>query len=132
MPLRRLVVVMLIGASLSLPAMAQERDAAAKLDELLDPQTLITGLLSENDVSLVFAYVRAALLATIAGKPAEQPEELTRRAEQMGKDLQFRGTLLGIALLSVLESHAKEVLREAQAPRRPVSPPAVPPAPSRE
>jgi hypothetical protein len=132
MPVRRLAIALLIGVFLSLPATAQERGVAAKLDALMDPQALIAGLLTENDVSLVFAYVRASLLASVAGKPAEPPEELTRRAEQVGRDLQLRGTLLGIALLSVLESHAKEALREAQAPRRPAAPPAEQPPSLRE
>lgn len=127
MRLRVLVVAVCLAGAVSLPAAANDRDALARLESVLDPQVLLRGLITETDVSLVFAYVKAALLASATGGQAETPPELARRAEQLGNDLKLRGTLVGIALLSALEASAKQALREALAPP-PAARSAVPPS----
>jgi hypothetical protein len=80
------------------------------------------GLAREEDVSLLFDYLRLALVAAVEGREAPPvPEALRGRAEAMGEALKARGALAALALLATLERRAKQALRD-DAPR-----PALPP-----
>ncbi len=109
---RRGITVMLFGLALSAPVFANERDPFAQMDGLLDPQVLLRGLVTESDVSLLFAYLRSSLLAGATGNPPDASPEIARRAEQLGNELKLRGGLVALALLSALEESAKQALRD--------------------
>ncbi|MCW5606074.1 MAG: hypothetical protein KIT18_16160 [Burkholderiales bacterium] len=108
-----------------MPAHAGERqpDPFAQID----PQVLFRGMVSEADVSLLFSYLRAAMLAASQGRDAPVPEELNRRAEALGNELKLRGMLAGLLLLNAIEQSAKEALREPPPQSRPAPPPVVSP-----
>jgi hypothetical protein len=103
----------------SLPA-DDGRDALARLES----GEVWRGLVREQDVSLLFAYLRLALAAAIEGREAPPvPEELTGRVESLGQALKAQGALAALALLAMMEQRAKQALREAPTPR-----PALPPS----
>lgn len=85
----------------------------ARADALLDPRVLLQGVIREDDVSLLFAYFRAALMASYEGREASAPEELARRAEAIAAELKSRGALAGLLLLTAFETAARQALREA-------------------
>lgn len=115
-----LVLGAAISAPLSSPLYAAERDPLAGLEGLLTPQVLMGGLVSENDVSLLFVHLRASMLATAEGRePPVMPEALIRRMDAAGSELQVRGTLIGLVLSQVLERAARDAVRDfaQQTPR---------------
>jgi hypothetical protein len=103
----------LLGLSLAAPAHAGEKpDPFAQVEALLASGTLLQGLVREEDVSLLFAHLRAALLAAHEGRESPAPEELNRRAEAIAGELRMRGTLTGLLLLAAFEAAARQALRE--------------------
>ena len=79
--------------------------------------------MTERDLDLLLAHVRASLLAAAAGtQPPPPSDELNRRAAEIGKALQTRGTLAALVLLDALEANARQRLRELQ--RQRAAPPA--------
>ena len=83
------------------------------------------GLAREQDIALLFAYLRSALVSAVEGREAPPvPEALRGRVEAMGEALKARGALAALALLTTLERRAKQALRD-DAPR-PVLPPTQP------
>ena len=108
------VSVLMLG--LAAPACAQEKpESPARIEQLLDPKVLLQGVVREEDVSLLFAHLRAALLASYQGRDAPAPEELNRRMEAISGELKSRGTLAGLLLLTAFEAAARQALREALA-----------------
>lgn len=108
----------LLGLSLQAPAFAADNDPLARLD----PEVLFKGAISDSDVSLLFAYLRSAMVAAAAGRaPPPVPEELNQRAEALGDELKRRGALTALMLLSALEASVRQTLREP-APRRALPP----------
>lgn len=104
--------VLMLG--LATPACAQEKpDPVVRIEQLLDPKVLLQGVVREEDVSLLFAHLRAALLASYQGRDAPAPEELNRRMEAIGAELKSRGALAGLLMLTVFEAAARQALREA-------------------
>lgn len=120
MRITRWIVAATAGLAFSAPAAAGDGypDPLAQID----PQVLFKGAVSEADVSLLFAYLRAALLAASQGRDMPVPEELNQRAEALGNELKLRGVLAGLLILGAIEHNAKQMLRE------PPSPSALPPA----
>jgi hypothetical protein len=117
MNLRRLIPSLILGAALSAPALAEDRDPLAGMESLLTPQALLGGLISESDVSLLFAHLRASLLAASEGRdPPAVPAALSQRMEAAGGELRVRGTLLGLALSQVMERAARDALRDFARP----------------
>ena len=120
MRLKRFIVIaglagLAFGAA---PAGATERSPSAELDaqieQLLSPQAWLKGKVSEADVALVFAHIKASLFASAMGLPAPAlPEELRQRAEELKLDLKMHGTLTGLRLLNALEAGMREAVREA-------------------
>jgi len=106
--------VLMLG--LAAPACAQEKpDSFVRIEQLLDPKVLLQGVVREEDVSLLFAHLRAALLASSQVRDAPATEELNRRMEAISAELKSRGTLAGLLLLTAFEAAARQALREALA-----------------
>ena len=112
--------VLMLG--LAVPACAQEKpDSAVRIEQLLDPKVLLQGVLREEDVSLLFTHLRAALLASYQGRNAPVPEELNRRMEAISGELKSRGALAGLLMLTAFEAAARQALREALAEPAPTA-----------
>jgi hypothetical protein len=107
------------------PAQADPRtDPFATIEKLLDSGLLWQGVIRDEDVSLLFAHLRAALLAASQGREAPPaPEALGRRADEIAGELKARGTAASLLLLTALEAAAREALREMQ-PAAPAARPA--------
>ncbi len=106
--------VLMLG--LAAPACAQQKpDPVVRIEQLLDPKVLFQGVVREEDVSLLFAHLRAALLASYQGREAPAPEELNRRMEAISGELKSRGAIAGLLLLTAFEAAARQALREALA-----------------
>jgi hypothetical protein len=105
------------------PARAEQNpDPFATIEKLLDSGVLWQGVVREEDVSLLFAYLRATLLAASQGREAPPaPEALGRRADEIAGELKARGTAASLLLLTALEAAAREALREMQ-PTAPAAP----------
>jgi hypothetical protein len=112
------LVAIAVSLAWGAPAMAGDRTADPLAQ--IDPQVLFKGMVTEADVTLLFAYLRSALLAASQGRDAPVPEELHRRAEALGNELKLRGTLTGLLMLGAIERSAREALREP--PPRPALP----------
>ena len=83
----------------------------------VEPERLMQGAIRESDVTLFLDYLRAAILAAAEGRePAPPPEELQRRAEELGTELGARGTLAALLALSALERQAKAFIRQDAPP----------------
>ena len=107
-----LAAVLILG--LAAPAGAGERpDPFAQLDPLLNPAILLQGVVREEDISLLFAHLRTALIASYQGREAPAPEELNRRLEAIGGELKARGALAGLAFLTAFEAAARQALQDA-------------------
>lgn len=103
----------LLGLACAAPAHAGEKpDPYARVEALLGSGALLQGVVREEDVSLLFAHLRAALLAAHEGREAPAPEALQRRAEAIAGELRMRGTLAGMLLLTAFETAVREALRE--------------------
>ena len=113
MRLRSMIAAGVLGLAFAVPAHAGEKpDPFAQVESLLAAGVLFQGVIREEDVSLVFAHLRAALMAAYAGREAPPQEELNRRAEAIAGELKTRGTLAGLLLLTALEAAAKQAMRE--------------------
>ncbi len=118
MRIRTLIVAGIMGLAVAAPAHAGDQDPStdleATLEQMMTPQAWLGGRINESDVELMFAYLKASLVASSQGREVPVPEELSRRAEAIGRDFQTHGMLTGLLLLHVLEARAKEAVREAQ------------------
>ena len=119
-PLSSLLLPLLfLMLSAATPAAAGDRDPLAGVEGLVSPQTLLGGVIRDNDISLVFDHLRAVIAAAAAGREAPaMPDSLTRRLDEGGSELRQRGTLLGLALSYGAERALREALREFTAPPR--------------
>lgn len=113
-----------LALALAGPAQAEPRpDPFAHIEKLLDSGLLWQGVVRDEDVSLLFAHLRAALLAASQGREAPPaPEALGRRGDEIAGELKARGTAASLLLLTALEAAAREALREIQpAPAAPAA-----------
>ncbi len=119
MRIRQVLCAAFLGVALIAPTQAERNDPFAefdaRLEQLLPPEAWLKGKVSEADVSLLFAYLKATLLAASQGKQLPVPDEINRRAEALGRELKLQGVLTGLLLLDALESGARQALREALA-----------------
>ena len=120
---------MLIGLAWSVAGHAEPLSGPgarmdAQLEAMLERGELLAGVLTEQDVALLFAHLKAALLAAATGREAPSADELNKRAEAIGRELKARGMLAGLLLLNAIEAHARQLMRDA--PPRPVLPPVRP------
>jgi hypothetical protein len=104
----------LLAAALAGPARAEHPpDPFAQIEALLGSGVLVQGLVRDEDVTLLFSHLRAALLAASQGREAPAaPEALDRRAEEIAGEVKNRGTAVSLLLLTALENAAREALRE--------------------
>ena len=116
MNVRYWFAIALLGLACVVPAHAGEKpDPYARIEALLNPGILLQGVVRDEDLSLLFAHLRAALLASYEGREAPPPEELSRRADAIAAELKTRGTLVGLLLLTAFEAAARQALQEALA-----------------
>ena len=114
--------ILTLGLGFAAPAGAGEKaDPFARIEPLLDPAILLQGVVREEDVSLLFAHLRAALLASYQGREAPAPEELNRRLDAISGELRARGAIAGLLMLTAFEAAAREAMREALTPPAPTT-----------
>ena len=104
--MRRIIIAGLIVLALSAPTHAADDPLAAAAE------SLITGLIQEEDVAIAFGYAREALSAAIEGREAPPPEKLTRRAEAIGEEAKRRGAIAARLMLDALEQSVRELFKE--------------------
>ena len=120
---RQWIAAALLGLACAAPALAGDPpDPFARIESPLDPRVLFQGVVREEDVSLLFAHLRAALIAAQEGREAPPPEALNRRAEAIAGELKTRGTLAGLLLLTAFEAAARQAVREALVEPAPSAP----------
>jgi len=109
------IVALVIGCAL--PSAV----SAASEPDVPDPQVLLQGIVSEEQVGLLFDYLRNALIAAAEGREGPVPEVLRRELDRIDADVKLRGTLAGLMLLKNLEAEVRELLRPPRdaAPRTP-------------
>ena len=90
-------------AAFSLPAQAQERASL--------PEALFGGIVQERDVALAFSFLHQALDGALQGREIQPPEELARRADEIGDEVRQRGAAAAHALLEALERRARNAVR---------------------
>ena len=118
MLLQRTLLMVILGATLSATAQAVEpvpqAPRAAMPPEL---RLLLGGLVSEDDVSLLFAHLRATMAAAAEGRqPPQFPEALGKRLDAAGSELQLRGLIAGMALTHFVERAVRDAVRELAPP----------------
>lgn len=115
---RGLVAVGGLMLALASPAYAGDKDPAAEyealLGQMMTPEAWLGGRVTEHDVELLFAYLKASLAAASQDREVPVPEELSQRAEAIGRELQMHGTLTGLLMLQILEARTKQLLRDVQ------------------
>ena len=129
MHVRRWMAALLIGLASAVTASAEPLSGPAarldaQLEAMLERGELLSGVVTDQDVVLLFAHLKAALLAASTGREAPSADEINRRAEEIGRELKARGMLAGLLLLNALEARARELLRDP--PPRPLAPPVRP------
>jgi len=119
MRLHSLVVIGALGAALAAPAHAEQKsdpqksDPFGQLEALLNSGALVRGVVREEDVTLLFDHVRAAILAASQGREAPPPPEaIARRGEEIATEVKVRGTAASLILLNAFESVARQVVRD--------------------
>ena len=91
---------------------------AALIESLISPRALVGEVVTERDLDLLFAHLKASILAAAAGaEPPAPPAELAQRADAIGRALRMRGSLAALVLLDALEAGARQRLRELQRQR---------------
>jgi hypothetical protein len=108
-----MIVMGALGLSLAAPARAEQKpDPFAQVEALLNSGVLLQGVLREEDVTVLFGHLRAALLAASQGREVPPPPEaLGRRAEEIAGELKARGTVAALLLLTVFETAARQAVR---------------------
>jgi len=101
-----------VGLALSGPVAAQSKDPFDAL-EAIHPEALFKGIIREDDVSLLFKHVRESMTAAARGEEPKASETMTRRTEEIQRELAVRGSVLVGVLLSAFESAARQAVREA-------------------
>lgn len=122
MRIRTMVFAGVLALAVPMPAWSGEEQPAPDLDAVLEqmmtPEAWLGGRVTEADVELLFAYLKASLFAASQGRELPVPDELRRRAEAIGRELQRHGMMTSLLLLQALEARAKQAIRESQ-PDRP-------------
>lgn len=116
--LQRTLLMGMLGAMLSLPAQAADAlPPPARAEVPPELRLLLGGVVSENDVSQLFAHLRASMRAAAEGRPPPPfPEALAKRLEAAGSELQLRGLVAGMALTQFVERAVLDAVRELAPP----------------
>lgn len=118
--LKRGLMVLALGAALSFAAHAADPAMPARSDVPPELSLLLGGLVTEDDVGLLFAHLRAAMIAAAEGRePPPLPEGLAKRLEAAGGELRLRGLLAGVVLTQFVERAVREAVRELAPPPPP-------------
>lgn len=121
MLLKRVLPVLVLGIMLPLATHAGDAVPQARAEAVLDPRVLLGGIVTEDDVTLLFAHMRAALRASAEGRePPPLPEALSKRLEAAGSEMQLRGYIAAIALSHFMERAVRDAVRELAPPPRDV------------
>jgi hypothetical protein len=116
--LQRTLLILVLGTMVSVTAQAAEPVPPARA-ETVPPELrmLLGGLVTESDVSQLFAHLRAAMRASAEGRqPPPFPEALAKRMETAGNELQLRGLIAGMALTHFVERAVRDAVRELAPP----------------
>lgn len=116
--LQRTLLILVLGALLPVTVQAAEPVPPARA-ETVPPELrmLLGGLVTENDVSQLFAHLRASMRASAEGRqPPPFPEALAKRMEVAGSELQLRGLMAGMALTHFVERAVRDAVRELAPP----------------
>jgi hypothetical protein len=112
------ILALCSGLALAAPPDPAETPGSAmrfepRLDPALDPRVLLHGMVRDEDMALLFAHFRNALLAAYEGREPPSSDELNQRMEAIGGELRARGLFAGMMLLATFEAAARQALREA-------------------
>lgn len=80
----------------------------AQIAQLLSPESLLRGQITEDDVTEIFTILRSGML----GKQVEPSEQLKKKLEVLGQRMKIRGAIAGMLFMDELERAAKEMVRE--------------------
>jgi len=120
MKLKHLMLAIVMAGVLNVPALADDREPRTQAESLLEPRALLGGLVTDEDVRLLFAQIRATMLAAAEGRePPPVPEALNQRLETVGGELRLRALLAGIAMSQIMEQAARDAVRELALPPAP-------------
>lgn len=98
-------------AVFSVPALAAEGGDAAM--DKLDPARIAGRMLTEENLSLLFGFLRQSIDAAAHGRtPPQPPPELAKRMEEAEQRLRKDGAAAGLSMLDVLEGEIRRSLRE--------------------
>jgi hypothetical protein len=76
-------------------------------------ESIVARGIRDEDVGAFFSFLRQTMDAAAAGKPPpELPPELTRRAEEVGRQMQREGAEAARILLDEMEREVRQMLRE--------------------
>jgi len=109
---RNSLLVLTLGFALSAPVSAAEPEPERLAGSLPEPQVLFGGVVTENDVGLLFAQLRASLLAAAEGREAPRSELLDRRLDAIGNEFRLRGIFAGLALSHAAEQAVRDAVRD--------------------
>lgn len=98
--------------------------AAAQQNPALpfDPQNPLGGIVREDDVPVLFDYLREAWVGAMEGRSVPVPDEVQRRAEAIGTELRGRAAVGGVLLLNIIEHNLSGLLREPPDRAAPAAP----------
>ncbi len=120
MKLKHLMLAIVLWGVLNAPALADDRDSRAQAEQLLEPRVILGGLVTDNDVRLLFAQIRATMLAAAEGRePPPVPDALNQRLETVGGELRLRALLAGLVMSQIMERAARDAVRELAPPPAP-------------
>jgi hypothetical protein len=116
--LQRTLLILVLGVTLSAAAPAAEPVPPARAETVPPELRMLLGwLVTEQDVSQLFAHLRASMRASAEGRqPPPFPEALGKRLEAAGGELQVRGLIAGMALTHFVEHAVRDAVRELAPP----------------
>jgi hypothetical protein len=114
-------VAKVVTAGSIVVALSASAYAGPPLDALPPAADYFAGVVQEQDVSLVFGYLREALRAAVSGGEPPPAEPLIERADAIGNELVKRGAMAGRAVLDAIENAVRESLKDT--PRLPPTSP---------
>lgn len=116
--LQRTLLMVMLGAVLSVPAQAADPAPPARTEVSPELRMLLGGVVNEEDVGQLFAHLRASMRAAAEGRPPPPfPEALGKRLEMAGSELQLRGLIAGMALTQFVERAVRDAVRELAPPQ---------------
>ena len=118
---RRARVAQILTAGSMVVALSASAHAAAPVDTLPSVTDDFGGVVQEQDVALVFGYLRGALSAAVTGREPPSVGPLVERADAIGKELARRSAISGRVVLDAIENAVRESLKET--PRLPPASP---------